>query len=340
MVAERDRARPRLLGARVGVRPGQRAHRHARRLRGGRAGRRPRHVPERLLRGAAAALRRGRLRLPRAGPDDGQRHRRQADPAAGQGLAARPRLRRDHRHERDARPAGRRAAPVAPSGARRAAGRAGDAAPGWSRWPGASIAAIEYKVEPPTSATCTSPCSRTCWPTSRRRRRSDDPRAAAALEPPLQSEELASAAAGARCSCTGPSAAGCGSRPAWTTSSRPRRQHRGHRGQRRPGRVRSPPRHPAGRLAAAGQVPRLRLVVPAVAPGAARPGRGGAGHGEAARLGPPGPRAARAAGPALGRGRRRDRGRRRAAAGRPRRHVPRPAGRRARRAAARSRPRA
>ena len=44
---------------------------------------RPRHLPQRLLRGAAAALRRGGLRLSRAGPDDGQRHRRQAHPAAG-----------------------------------------------------------------------------------------------------------------------------------------------------------------------------------------------------------------------------------------------------------------
>ena len=113
VVADRGRPRPRLArGARVGVRPDQRAHRHARLVRGGRAGGHPRHLPQRVLRGAAAALRGGRLRVPRAGPDDGQRHRRQADPAAGEGLAARPRLRRDHRAHAHPRPAGRRAAPV------------------------------------------------------------------------------------------------------------------------------------------------------------------------------------------------------------------------------------
>ena len=41
----------------------------------------------------AAALRRGRLRLPRVRPDDHQRHQRQADPAAGRGRAVRPALR-------------------------------------------------------------------------------------------------------------------------------------------------------------------------------------------------------------------------------------------------------
>ena len=66
----RDRARPRAARPdRVGVRPRQRAHRAARQPRRGRAARPPRHLPERLLRGAAAALRRGRLRLSRGGPD-------------------------------------------------------------------------------------------------------------------------------------------------------------------------------------------------------------------------------------------------------------------------------
>ena len=114
----------------------------------------------------------------------------------------------------------------------------------------------------------------------------------------------------------------------------PDTQHRGHRGQRRPRPLHAGRPDPARRIAEAGQVPGLRLVLAAVGPGAARPGRGGAGHRQARRLGPAGARAARAARPALGRGRRRDRGRRRAAAGRPGGHVPRPAGRAARRAAA------
>ena len=84
VVADRGRPGPRAARrARVGVRPVQRAHRHARLVRRGRAGGRPRHLPQRLLRGAPAALRRGRLRLPGAGPDRRQRHRRQAHPAAG-----------------------------------------------------------------------------------------------------------------------------------------------------------------------------------------------------------------------------------------------------------------
>ena len=52
-----------------------------------------RHLPELVLRAAAAALRRGRLRLPRVRPDDHQRHQRQADPAAGRRRAVRPALR-------------------------------------------------------------------------------------------------------------------------------------------------------------------------------------------------------------------------------------------------------
>ena len=94
-------------------------------------------------------------------------------------------------------------------------------------------------------------------------------------------------------------------------------------------------RIPPGRLAEAGQVPGLRLVLaPVRAPALRDQVEARAGHGQAGRLGAAGPRAAGAARPALGRGRRRDRGRRRAAAGRAGGHVPRPAGRAARRAAA------
>ena len=85
----------------------------------------------------------------------------------------------------------------------------------------------------------------------------------------------------------------------------------------------------------------LRLVkflaygwsAPALAAGAARPGRRRAGGGRAHRLGRPARRAARVPRRLLGRRRRRDRGRRRAPAGGALRAVPHAAGRRARRAA-------
>ena len=60
-----------------------------------------RHVPQRLLRDPPAAVRRGRLRQPRGGPDDHQRHRRQAHPAARRRRAVRRPLRRARSsHER------------------------------------------------------------------------------------------------------------------------------------------------------------------------------------------------------------------------------------------------
>ena len=52
-----------------------------------------RHLPQLVLREAAAAVRRGRLRLPRVRPDDHQRHQRQADPPARRRRAVRPALR-------------------------------------------------------------------------------------------------------------------------------------------------------------------------------------------------------------------------------------------------------
>ena len=64
----RRSARPRRARPdRVGVRAVQRAHRAARQPRRGRAARPARHLPERVLRAAAAAVRGGRLRLPGAG---------------------------------------------------------------------------------------------------------------------------------------------------------------------------------------------------------------------------------------------------------------------------------
>ena len=114
----------------------------------------------------------------------------------------------------------------------------------------------------------------------------------------------------------------------------PRHQHRGHRGQRRPGPVHPGRADPAGRRPEADQVHRLRLVVAAL--GARRC---------ATRSRPRWPPPSWPAGTAwsvssascwtsTGTRRRRDRRRRRAAAGRAGRHVPRPAGRPARRAPA------
>ncbi len=102
VVASRETgARPRPAGPdRVGVRAVQRPHRAARQPRRGRAVRPAGHLPQRVLRAAAAAVRRGRLRLPGVGPDRHQRDQRQADPAAGRRRAVRRALRRAARAPR------------------------------------------------------------------------------------------------------------------------------------------------------------------------------------------------------------------------------------------------
>ena len=92
-------------------------------------------------------------------------------------------------------------------------------------------------------------------------------------------------------------------------------------------------RHRPRPAAAGGQVPRLWLVGGALQPRDPRSGRRGAGGGQAHRLGRAGPEAARLPRQILGAGGRRARGRCRAPAGAPLRPVPRPPGRRARRAA-------
>ena len=133
-----DPPRPGPAGpVRVGVRAVQRPHRAARQPRRGRAARPARHLPELLLRAAPAAVRGGRLRLPRVGPDDRQRHQRQADPAAGRRRAVRRALRRAARPRAGPRPAGRHARPRRATGCRPPARRSGSAAPGWSRSPSA-----------------------------------------------------------------------------------------------------------------------------------------------------------------------------------------------------------
>ncbi len=108
----REHAGPRLPGPDgVGVRALQRPHRPARQPRRGRAPGAARHLPERLLRAAAAALRRDRLRPARGGPDRRQRDQRQGDPAAGRRRALRHPLRRAAKPRAHARLPRRHAAP-------------------------------------------------------------------------------------------------------------------------------------------------------------------------------------------------------------------------------------
>ena len=103
----------------------------------GRAARPAGHLPQRGLRGAAAALRRGRLRPAGVRADGHQRHQRQADPAVRRRRAVRRPLRRAARARARAGLPGGRAEPPAPSGCRRPAGRSGSPRPGWCRSPSA-----------------------------------------------------------------------------------------------------------------------------------------------------------------------------------------------------------
>ena len=122
--AARDRAaarRPR--PERVAVRARQRPHRPARQPRRGRAQRAARHVPQRLPRDPAAAVRRDGLRQPRGGRDRPQRHRRQAPAAPRRRRALRRPLRRADRAR--ARPRLPRRAPAAPRALALAGRRAG-----------------------------------------------------------------------------------------------------------------------------------------------------------------------------------------------------------------------
>ena len=332
VVPDRDRPGPRLARRpRVGLRAGQRAHRHARIVRGGGAGRRPGDLPQRVLRGAAAAPCRDGLRVPGDGPDGRQRDRRQADPAAGQGLPAGPELRRDHRAPAHARSA--RWCPAADDGMA-VAGRPDGA--GHQHPAGLPRPPVHRRHPVPGRG-------------HRRPRRPLRGRAVGSAGQRGRARQRRGRSAGRGGARRAP-AVRAGGRPG--TACRPgapdqaqpparrrrhgprardpRHQHRGHRGQRRPGPVLPGGTDPARWSAEADQVHRLRLVLAPVGRRGPRPGGGLAGHGQAGRLGPAGPGAARAARPALGRVRRRDRGRRRAPAGGARGHVPRPAGRAAR----------
>ena len=211
------RARP--VG--VGLRPLQRAHRPARQPRRGRARGLPGHLPERLLRGAAAALRRGRLRLPGGRPDGDQRHQRQADPPAGRRRAVRRPLRRAAR----ARARRSTCAPACWS-ARRLGLADRPSRPGALHAAGLVRAARHRRDQLTRSsrstATLGSSCSRSSSRTRRCRRRTPTTRGSA-----RRSSTRSSASTPRRRSCaprwsTGRRRAACGWRRRWTTRSKAR----------------------------------------------------------------------------------------------------------------------
>ncbi len=185
-----EHARPRRARAhRVDLRAVQRPHRPARHLRGGRAARPARHLPQRLLRAAPAPLRRGRLRLPGGRPDGRQRHRRQDHPAARPGRAARHALRPRRSSTTGCWTSAPARCAATPSGSRRPAAASACAPSGSSRSPSARS---------PRSATRSSPWTATCsWslqsdllanePIESKTR---DPRVAATLSSPLVAEEV------------------------------------------------------------------------------------------------------------------------------------------------------
>ena len=288
---------------------------------------------------APAAVRRGRLRLPRGRPDGRQRHQRQAHPAARRRRAVRRPLRRAARATSACSTCApgvlRRACRLALAGRRRVRVTV-DAPrlvrPARDRGDPLRGRAARRRRSASSSSPSWSPTSTAA------RRRADDPRAAAALSAPLvRRGALRARRAAGRARALAPAQ----QRPAdggrrWTTwSTGPdgtddrRREPRPDLGARD---VAADAR--ARRAAADRQVPRLRLVEPALAAGGARPGP----RQRWPRRGTPaGTGCARRSATYLDdfwdARRRRDRGRRRAPAGRPLRAVPRAAGRRARRAA-------
>ena len=331
----RDRARPRSRHAgaqRVGVRPVQRAHRAARQPRRGRSARPAGHLPELRLRAAPVALRRGGLWLPAVGPDGHQRHQRQADPPAGRRRALRRPLRHTRQPRADPRHAGGHPQPPGPvdiAGPRHRAhliGPDGVAHPAGHRG---------HRVR---------------GPTGRRQAAAHRPAVGAGGErgaPPAEqgparrdgAREPTGERGAHRPRPPGPARA---SHPAQRPAARSRdgSPRRGARAvQRRDHQLaRRVPAHdrdgPAPRRAAARrEVPRLWLVEPADPPGAARPGGRGGRGGAAGWLGRPAGRAARLPRRVLGRRRRRDRWRRRGAAGGALRALPHPPSRRPGRAA-------
>ena len=138
-----------------------------------------------------------------------------------EGLAARPRLRRDHRPPRARSTCGPACCAGPPSGARRAAGTVRVTSTRLVSLARRSIAAIEYKVELTDDlgdlyvALQSDLLANEAVPTRGATTRGPRPR-----WPGRCSRSSPSAADGAPCSCTRPSAASCAWPPAWTTSSR------------------------------------------------------------------------------------------------------------------------
>ena len=229
----------------------------------------PGTLPELVLRAAAAALRRGRLRLPGVGPDDRERHERQDHPPARRRRAVRRPLRQAARTRARARPPRRRAA-----AARRVAVT--------GRRCGASRLDAARLVRPPlgrsdpvrgraarTSRSASS-SSRSSSPTSRGLQLRPIP----ARRPRWKrrsSRRASSTATRVPCWSTPHGAAISGWRRAWTTSSRVRTARR-RRSESGPdvGRLTVATELADGRAAPGGQVPRLRLVEPALAAGSPR----------------------------------------------------------------------
>ena len=272
------------------------------------------------------------LRLPRGRPDAGRRHQRQGDPAAGRRRAVRRPVRRAARARAGPRPARRHAAPHrALALPRRQAGR-GSPRPGWCRFdpaqrrrdrvrrrggrrvhPGHGAVRAGRQRGPAGDVRATRGSPR-CW-TGRWSRSmhetAEQRRGAAAPHPGQRADD------GRR---HGPRGRGAG-------------PGRG-RDRRRDG-LGAHHRHlrAAARAAAAHrEVPGLRVVEPALAARAARPGGRRAGRRALHRLAGPAGRAARLPRRLLGRRRRRGRGRRGHPAGGAVRAVPRAAGQRPRRA--------
>ena len=299
-----------------------------------------RHLPQRLLRDAAAALRRGRLRLPRGRPDRGERDQRQDHPAAGRRRAVRHPLRR----AASATSACWTCAPACCGATRRLALSRGPARAGQLHrlvsFVQRSVAAILYEVEAVDAAAA-----------GRRPVGAGRQRAAAGRSPPIRARRPrcgrrwtpsrpSTATLARRCSPTRPT-----QRPA--DGGRDGSRGRGAARHRRP--AAESTEDEARVTVAADLAPgeRLRIVkllaygwssqrsLPAVRDQVARR----AGRGKAHGLGRPARRPARVPRRLLGARRRGDRGRRRAPAGRPLRAVPHAAGGRARRSSGRYRPR-
>ena len=247
-----------------------------------------------LLRGPAAAVRRGRLRLPRGRADADQRHERQAHPPAGRRRAVRRPLRRAACATSGCWTCATACCAARWSGSRPRARPCGSARRGSCRSSSARSRRSRYEVEPVDGARAHRRPVGARGQRAGARSESDDPRAAAALRAPLRRRAPRPQRAARRPRSTGRGRAGCAWRrrmdhvvdgPEGTVDRRPRASPTS-RGSRSATELRARP-DAAGR-----QAGRLRVVEPALAALAARPGRRRAHGGGAHGLGRAVPRAA------------------------------------------------